>query len=415
MKVDVRYGNDEIGVHFPDTIDVKVIAPNEVMADSQDEIFSHAFQNPVNSILFDEFISDEEEILFLVNDGTRLTPTAHILDAIYNKIEGKNIKFMVSTGSHQIPTQKELRFMFGNHYESVKGRVFIHDSKKKEDMLQVGATTRGDEIRINKMGAEIQKIVTINSVEPHYFAGYTGGRKSFFPGIADYKTIEQNHQYALDQNACTFSLKGNPVHEDMMEALQTLNHKDIFSIQTVLNRQHEIVAVFTGHINDSFLRAVKKADEIFGVEVKKFADVVICVVLYPKNLNLYQTQNSIENGKRALKKNGILIVISPCWDGIGPSNFFDLLNTCKNPEEVKEKINDGYKLGYHKAFKFAETALYAELWGVTDLPGSVMQSVFMRPFDSIQDSIDEAIRQKGKDARILVLSDSDITIPVLKQ
>jgi len=415
MKVDVLYGNEEMVVNFPDTINLEVLSPNEVMADSQAEILFHSFQNPINSISFDEFISDDDEVLFLVNDGTRLTPTATILDTIYDKIDNKNVKFMVSTGSHLAPTQKELKFMFGHHYGSLKEKVFIHDSQKKEGMVQVGVNQQGDEIWINKMGAETQKIVTINSVEPHYFAGYTGGRKSFFPGIADYKTIEQNHQYALDHNACTFSLEGNPVHENMMEAMQTLSDKDIFSIQTVLNRQHEIVAAFTGHIDNSFEKGVKKADEVFGIKIKELADIVICVVLHPKNVNLYQTQNSIENGKLALKERGILIVVSPCPDGIGPPNFFDLLNDCKTPEEVKEKINHGYKLGYHKAYKFAESALSAELWGVTELPDSVLQSVFMKPFDSIQDSIDEAISLKGKNARILVLSDSDITIPVVNQ
>lgn len=415
MKVDVLYGNEEKAVTLPDTIHLEVISPNDVFADTRNEILSHALENPIDSVSFDEFIAGDEEILILVNDGTRMTPTAIILDSIYDKIKNKNFKFLVSTGSHRTPTLKELQIIFGNHYQQVMEKVFIHDSQKKEDMIQVGITKRGEEIWINKMGAEALKIVTINSVEPHYFAGYTGGRKSFFPGIADYKTIEQNHQHALDKDACTFNLEGNPVHESMMEAMDTLSDKAIFSIQVVLNRMYEIVAVFTGHIDGSFGKAVEKANEIFGVEVKGLADIVVCAVLHPKDVNLYQTQNSIENGKRALKENGILIIVSPCWEGIGPANFFELLNSCKTPEEVKTKISHGYKLGYHKAFKFAETVLSAELWGVSELPDSVMESVFMKPFESIQDSVDEAFNRKGKDSRVLVLSDSDITIPVVMQ
>lgn len=415
MKVDLRYGNEETVVNFPDTINLEVLSPNEVRADYHNEILYQAFENPIHSSSFDEFIADGEEILFLVNDQTRLTPTAAILDSMYDKIKNKKVRFLVSTGSHRKPTQTELRFIFGDHYDHFREEIFIHDSQKREDMIQVGVTQKGDEIWINKMGAEAHKIVVINSVEPHYFAGYTGGRKSFFPGIADYQTIEQNHQYALDQNARTFSLKGNPVHENMVEALQTIQNKEIFSIQVVLDRDHQVVAVFTGHLDDSFGCAVKKAREVFGVEIEELADIVVCEVLAPKDINLYQTQNSIENGKRALKEKGILIVVSSCWDGIGPSNFFDLLKNCKAPAEVQDKIVHGYKLGYHKAYKFAETALHGELWGVTQLPDTVMSRVFMKPFGSVQDAVDEAITRKGRDARVLVLSDSDITIPVVKQ
>jgi len=115
---------------------------------------------------------------------------------------------------------------------------------------------------INRLGMEAHKIVIISSVEPHYFAGYTGGRKSFLPGIASYKTIEQNHKLALKPGAKALALKGNPVHEDMEEAINLIQDKGIFCILTVLDRNENMYAATAGDIHESFNAAISKAHEV---------------------------------------------------------------------------------------------------------------------------------------------------------
>jgi nickel-dependent lactate racemase len=267
---------------------------------------------------------------------------------------------------------------------------------------------------VNRVGVEAHKIVIIGSVEPHYFGGYTGGRKAFLPGIASRKTIEQNHKYALRPEAKALALEGNPVHEDMIDALKTIADKEIFSIMTVLDGEHRLYAATAGHIHDSFYAAVEAANEVFCVPVSGEADVVISVAPYPMDIDLYQSQKALDNGKLALKDGGTLIMVSKCRTGVGDEAFLDLLGSCATPQETLAKLELEYKLGWHKAGKMAEIAVKGEMWGVTDLDGETLKKAFIKPYDNLQQALDDALAQRGKDARVLVLMNGSMTIPMIK-
>jgi nickel-dependent lactate racemase len=253
--------------------------------------------------------------------------------------------------------------------------------------------------------------VIIGSVEPHYFAGYTGGRKAFLPGIASHKTIEQNHRHALSPHAQTLVLEGNPVHEDMVDALKTIERKEIFSIQTVLDGEKRIYHCTSGHIHDSFLMAIEKAHEVYCVDIKGKADIVVAVAGYPSDVDLYQSQKALDNGKLALKQGGIIILVSECSSCIGEKAYFDLLASSKTPQEALHKIEQAYKLGYHKAAKMADIATWAEIWGVTGLTDEDVEQAFIKPCHEVQEALDRAIEKKGEKARILFLMDASLTVP----
>jgi len=287
----------------------------------------------------------------------------------------------------------------------------VQDKKKKEDLVYVGSTSNGTQMWINKAAYEAGAIIPIGSVEPHYFGGYTGGRKSFLPGIAGYKTIEQNHKLVLEPGAEALKLQGNPVHEDFMEAMDTLSSKPIFSIQTVLDGERRLYAATSGDIHKSFDKAISYAKEVFCVSVKEKADIVVSVAPYPMDVDLYQAQKALDNGKLALKENGILILVAKCRTGIGSKTFYDLLASSDSSDEILKMIKKEYKLGYHKAAKMAEIDRWAKMWGVTDLGPEVLRNVFIRPFPSIQEAIDEALKEKGSGAKVLFLMDGSITVP----
>jgi len=412
MELQVPYGKEEkLNVSISDRNVLAVVYPNEVKKQNESEILLRAIKNPINSKSFKEFLSNAKDILFIVNDGTRPTPTAKVLDIIYNQIKDKNIKFIVATGAHRAPNQEEFDFIFGKYFDIFKERIFIHDCNKDEDMVFIGTSKNGTEMFINRLGLEAHKIVIIGSVEPHYFAGYTGGRKSFLPGIASRKTIEQNHKLALKLEAQALILDGNPVHEDMIDALKTIADKEIFSIQTVLDGERNLYAVTSGHIHSSFYAAIDKAKEVFCVKIPEKADIVVSIAPYPMDIDLYQSQKALDNGKLALKENGILIMVSKCRTGIGEPAFFELLSSCNSPWDALNKIAQGYKLGYHKASKMAEIGTWAEMWGVTDLADKDMRSIFIKPFHNLQEAIDEAIAKKGGDAKVIFLMDGSITVP----
>lgn len=413
MKIKIGYGKEDFLLQIPDNNVAGVVYPNEVSVGSETEALVNAIDNPINSVSFDQFLSDAKDILFIVNDGTRPTPTAKVLEILYDKIKNRDVRFIIATGMHRAPTDEEYDFIFGKYYQEFKDRILVHDSKKEEDLVHIGTSKNGTEMWVNKHGFEAHKLVVIGSVEPHYFAGYTGGRKAFLPGIAAFKTIEQNHKFALKPEAQGLAVKGNPVHEDMIDALKTIENKEIFSIQTVLDRERKIYAAAAGHINDSFYAAVEKANDVFCVKLKEKTDIVVSVAPYPMDVDLYQSQKALDNGKLALEKGGILILVSKCRTGVGPPTFFKLLSSCKTPSEALDTIDKGFKLGYHKAAKMAEIATWAEMWGVTDLKDDEMESVFIKPFHSLQDAIDTALAQKGKDAKVLFLMDGSITVPMV--
>ncbi|MDD5528578.1 MAG: nickel-dependent lactate racemase [bacterium] len=412
MEIKIPYGKATVNVSIPDNNIAGIIYPNKVeIADETEKIIT-ALSHPINSKPFDKFLENAKNILFIVNDASRSTPTSKILDILFDKIQDKPVKFLVATGIHSATTEEELRIIFGKHYVDFQKQIYIHDAKKNEDLAYLGTSKSGTEIWLNKLCLEADKIIVIGSVEPHYFAGYTGGRKAFLPGIASFKTIEQNHKHALNPEAKILALENNPVNKDMVDALEFLGDKEIFSIQTVLDREHKIYSVTAGHINDSFYSAVEKANEVFCVKVKEKADIVVSVSGYPLDVDLYQSQKAIESGRLALKENGILILVSKCREGIGDKAFFEILASCKTPELVFEKLSKGYKLGYHKAAKIVELLRIAEIWAVTDLDENTLKSVFIKPFSSLQEAVDKAIEKKDENAKVLFLMDGSITVPV---
>jgi nickel-dependent lactate racemase len=411
VKIRIPYGKEKVDVEIEKSRVAGIIEPNVVSVGDETETIRKGIEQPINSRSFDEFIADAGDLLFIVNDYTRATPTVKILDIIYPKIKDKNTRFIIATGIHRAPTREEFDFVLGVYSDLLKDRIHVHNARKDEDMVYLGISSTGTEMYVNKLGVEAHKLVTIGSVEPHYFAGYTGGRKSFLPGIASYKTIEQNHKHALSPRAQTLVLEGNPVHEDMVDALKTIEGKEIFSIQTVLDGEKKVYHCTSGHIHDSFLMAIEKAHEVYCVDIEEKTDIVVAVAGYPSDVDLYQSQKALDNGKLALKEGGILILVSECRSGIGEEAYFNLLASSKTPQEALQRIEQGYKLGYHKAAKMAEIATWADIWGVTGLAEQDVEQAFIKPFHEVQEALDKAIEKKGKKAKILFLMDASLTVP----
>jgi nickel-dependent lactate racemase len=415
MKLQVPYGKEgKLEAEIDEKSVIGIIEPNEVEIGDETEIIRRALANPIGSPTLKDFLKGARDVLFIVNDPTRPTPTARVLDIIEDDIAGHNISFIVATGIHRAPTEEEyLQIFTEKYYTKYKDRIHSHDSKNDE-MVFLGTSKNGTEMRVNKIGVDAHKIVIISSVEPHYFAGYTGGRKSFLPGIASFKTIEQNHKLALKQEARALRLEGNPVHEDMIDALSTVK-KEIFTISTVLDKKHRIYAATAGDIYKSMEAAVSKAEEVFVAKIPQKADIVVSVVKFPSDIDLYQAQKGIDNAKYALKEGAILLLVAKCRMGIGEDSFVKLLSSADSPRDALDRIEKKFVIGYHKAAKMAEVGLYAQTWAVTDLDPKILESIFIRPFSSLQEALDKAFEAKGKDAKVLVLLDGSLTIPHVEE
>ncbi|MCP3901970.1 MAG: nickel-dependent lactate racemase [Desulfobacteraceae bacterium] len=413
MKIDIPYGKSgKHTVEVSDDINVSFLEANDVDIQDEKETINQALANPNNSKSFKDFVKDAKNVLIIVNDATRPTPTEKVVESIYDDLKKVNFNFIIATGAHRGPTEEEYNQIFGAFYPKIKNNIIVHDAKKSEEMVYLGDSNNGTPMYVHKSSADADRIIIISSVEPHYFAGYTGGRKSFLPGIAGYDTIEANHKLALNPAAKSLALDGNPVNEDMIDAIKTVK-QDIFSIMTVLDKNHKIYATTAGHIHDSFFEAVDKANEVFAAPLKEKADIVVSVVKFPQDINLYQAQKGIDNAKLALKEDGIMILIAQCRDSIGSDTFADLLRSCDTPKDTLDKIKETYVLGYHKAGKIAEIAEWAQIWAVSDIDPELLPGLFITPIDSIQNAVDKALEEKGQDSSVLFLMDGGLTVPMV--
>ncbi|MFO7752926.1 MAG: nickel-dependent lactate racemase, partial [Desulfobacteraceae bacterium] len=299
MKIDIPYDrNGKQQVEISDAANVSFLEANDVEISNENTVIENALQNPLNSSSLETFLSDARDVLIIVNDATRPTPTEKVISSIMEQLKTVDYRFIIATGVHRGPTEEELGQIFGRFLETVRDRIIVHDARKDEDMVYLGKSSNGTPMYVNREGADAHKIIIISSVEPHYFAGYTGGRKSFLPGIAGFETVEKNHKLALNPAAKALALEGNPVHEDMVDAIKTVD-KEIFSIMTVLDKHHNVYAASAGHIEDSFIHAAHKANEVFAAPLAQKADIVVSVVKFPQDIDLYQAQKGTENAKLA--------------------------------------------------------------------------------------------------------------------
>ena len=410
MFADIRYGRDGVQkVEIPDRNYIGTFSPNDVEIGAPDEIIGASIDSPIGSESLAKFLEGGKDIVFIVNDGTRPTPTAKVLDALSKRMDLRQARYLIATGTHRDMTEEEYNNVFGSHYQELKDRIIAHDAKKSE-CVYLGDAKSGTPMEVNKIAVDADRLVIITSVEPHYFAGYTGGRKSFLPGVASFRTIETNHKLAMNKEAQSLVLEGNPVHEDMMDALEQVKGKKIFTIQMVLDRHQNIYKVASGDINKAFAQAVEWANKVFVVPIPEKADVVISVAPYPMDVDLYQSQKALDNGKWALKEGGKIIMVSKCREGVGHATFLTQLSSSKDPKQVLENLKSEYKLGYHKAAKMAEIAVWADIWAVTDLDPELIASANITPFPSVEAAVKKAL-EENPDARIMILSDGSVTIP----
>ena len=414
MKISIPYTRELIDINIPEKHFAGFVEPQNITAqETSEKIIQTALAHSSGSLTYRDIIDEPGSLLVIVNDGTRPTPTKFVLDVIADDLAKAGAEFIIATGAHRGPTREEYEFIFGRHYARFAGAVHVHDARKDAEMVYLGRSAQGTDMSINRLGYEADKVLVIGSVEPHYFAGYTGGRKAFLPGIASFSTIEKNHSYAISADAKTLQLEGNPVHLDMVDALKTLGNKKIFSIMTVMDKNHGIYSVTAGNINTSFDEAVDSANEVFTSQISEKVDIVISCAKYPMDVDLYQSQKAIENGKLALKPDGILILVASCRDGVGDSAYIELLSSCDTPEAVLEEMRSSYHLGYHKAAKMAEVCTWASVWAKTELDDSVLEDIFIKPVKNLQTALDEALREKGANAKVLIFPDGGVTVPLL--
>ncbi|MDR2471928.1 MAG: lactate racemase domain-containing protein, partial [Treponema sp.] len=227
MKAAIPYLDKQLPLEFPSENLLAVAEPNEYRTDmTAEELIAAALAAPYGpagtpadaeaakgrGAGLAEFVRGGKRLLVIINDATRPTPTETILTGLLPAVEaaapGRALTLMVATGAHRAATENEYRQILGRHYAALRECCVCHDARNDADMVDIGATRNGTPMLLNRRLFEADRIIATGSVEPHYFAGFTGGRKAFLPGIAAYKTVEANHKLALSPAARSLALDG---------------------------------------------------------------------------------------------------------------------------------------------------------------------------------------------------------------
>jgi nickel-dependent lactate racemase len=405
MVIQVEYGNDRLSFNLPGSAVVDILE-----------------RPPINGVVsvgdFEEILDRREGELFpiseaglyVVNDGYRPTPSALILNWIsgLGRLNEK-ARFLIATGCHKAPDERHLKRIFGSLYQSLRDRILIHDAYDAGSLVEIGKDVRGEPVFINKAFHQAEKVVVIGSVEPHYFAGYTGGRKAVFPGLGDFRTTVRNHGLAVSFEAAPMKLETNPVEEHLQSLMHLVAHKKIFGIQVVLGADDEIAHLSCGRLADSFEEVKDAARRTYGIQLRHKYDLLLAEVRPPLDSNLYQLQKSLENCQAAVADKGNIILFSPCREGVGSDAFYRLAANWNPGQEARPASDNDF--GIHKLYRVNKIGQRIGINLFSDLPEGIPERVFFHGVSKPQGLLDR-IMETQSSVKVALVRDAGHTVLV---
>jgi nickel-dependent lactate racemase len=407
MRIQIPYDNAIEEVEFPDGTEVLEAGAFPILSD--DELRWKISDGIAKS----ESSFYGRKVTVVVNDHTRRLPTSRVLNFLLELIPGDRMEILIATGTHRPPTDDEVERILGDTAGVFEGRIFYHDCRDTASLVSLGTTSRGTPVAVNRRLLEAEAVICINSVEPHFFAGFTGGRKSLVPGLASFETTVANHFHARFEKARSLNLDGNPVHLDLQEAAAMVIGMPILSLQLVASRRGDIIDLFSGTLKDSFLEAADRAKKIFSICIDRQYDIVFAVGEPPLDANLYQLQKAQEHGAEAVKRGGILVVLGACNEGTGSPYFVEDADFYPTPESaLSEQAMKDERFGIHKLIKTARRLREIKIWYVTNLDDKVVRKLYFEPKQSPREALRDALESKGDSAGIAVLNDACFLVPV---
>lgn len=412
MKYQVPCGGGLMTITLPGR--VKVIAPRKIkpLADPEKKI-RDVLSKPIGCPPFAEVMPTGGKVGIIVNDETRVARTEVFFPILVDElnkigIEDKQIYAVIANGTHRPMTRAEIIKKVSNiAYERIK--IYNHYNKAK-DAVYVGRTRAGTQVYYNKRVMEADKLILTGSILYHFFAGYGGGRKALFPGVAAHSSILQNHIMSIDPRADFGKLKGNPVEKDFQDAVAL--RKPDFILNTVLDEEKRIVGVVAGDYRRAHEAGCRIVDRVYGYPVSEPADLVIASCGgYPKDINVFQAHKTMENAVRITKKGGIVILIAECRDGIGPGPFVHSLRRYNSSAEIKEQLLKKFEFGAHKSFFLARLTEKADVFLVSSLPARSLTGLFLKPMASVEEALKAAYGKLGPHPLTYLLPQGGLVFP----
>ena len=421
MRVELAYGRSGLTVEVPD--DRTTVVEPAYLPGLPDEhgALVNAIRGPVGRPPLRRMVRPHQTVAISVCDITRPMPSATLLPVLLGElghVANDNIVVIVATGTHRPNTPEELETMLGAEVTR-KYRVVNHNAFEKRELRNVGQTPQGTPIWLNRQWVESEVKITTGFVEPHFFAGFSGGPKMVAPGLAGFDTIMQLHNAARigDPNSTWGVTVGNPVHDEIRQIAHQTGVD--FNVDVTINRDRAITAAYAGELFESHRAACQAARHTAMHPVPEPFDVVITTNSgYPLDLNLYQAVKGMSAAAKIVRSGGAIICAAECRDGIPDhGQYKEILSARDSPQGLLDMIN---RPGYQRHDQWevqlqAQILLRAEVYLHSSYLGpDQIRAAHLKPAENLQETIDECIGKRGDSARVCVLPQGPMTIPYVE-
>ncbi|MGS0764581.1 nickel-dependent lactate racemase [Syntrophomonas curvata] len=404
------YGDACLDVEIPEHNVAACLKSAEAASDgSNRDIIRQALENPCGSSRISAIVKAKsaQSAVIVVNDITRPTPYKYILPPLLKEIEAagivrQNIKMVVALGIHRPHSEAENKAIFG---EGICSRYTIQNHDCDNNLASIGQLSNGMELIINRTVAEADLLITTGVVGLHYFAGYSGGRKSILPGVAARSVIEKNHQMMSDPRACLGNYENNPVSDLMLEAARLAGVDFILNVVTA--GKDKIAFAAAGDVYQAWLAAVQYCEKMSVVTIPEPADIVIASCGgYPKDINMYQAQKALEAASPAVKEGGTILLLAECREGLGEASFARWLNDAASPKDIEQRFFNSFELGGHKAYALCRTLRRADVLLYSALADETVRKMFITPIHDLQTAVDQLRLKYGSRARMVLMPEA---------
>ncbi|HZK85601.1 MAG TPA: nickel-dependent lactate racemase [Desulfosporosinus sp.] len=420
MKLTLAYGKNGVSVNVPDNS--TVIEPTHLAAlENEHEAVLGALRNPSGTKPLRQMVKSSDRVVIVISDITRPTPNEKLIPWILEELPHvplENVTIINGLGTHRDNTREELIQMLGETVvETV--RIINHHCHEKTELTHLGTSSFGCEVYLNKAYVEADFRIVTGFIEPHFFAGFSGGPKGIMPGIAGIETILTFHNAKMIGHplATWGMLENNPLQQ-MTREVNTFCRPD-FLLNVALNGEKEITNVFAGELVEAHSIGCAYVKEHAMVQCDARFDVVITTNSgYPLDQNLYQAVKGMDAARMIVKQGGTIICAAECSEGMPKhGNFVKILQRRNSPKEILEMINEPsfQMFDQWEAQRLAMIQEWADVYVYSTLPDESVKIAMLTPTQDIEQTLSELVSKYGAEMRIAVLPLGPFTIPYVEE
>lgn len=420
-RIEMLYGRENLYLNLPD--DADVIRSRYVPGISDEEAaLRSAIRSPIGKPPLQNLVSRGQKVVIVHSDITRATPNKRILPVLLAElkeagIDPADITLINGLGTHRAQTQAEMRDLLGGEIFS-QYRCLQHNCSEPDQLLHLGYSSMGHPLSVNKIYMEADIRILTGFIEPHLFAGFSGGPKAVLPSISGAATIQANHGYEMIAHPlATWGITvGNPIWEEMCEA--ALMTAPTFLLNVTLNKDHQITGVFAGDLIEAHSAGCDFTRQTDFIEIEQAYDIVLTTNSgYPLDQNLYQTGKGIKAAAQAVRPGGTIVMFCACEDGLPDhGEYINLLRESKTPQRMLEMVAapgfsclDQWQV-QTQSIILMNNPVYIYSDGLTD---EQICSAHYQPCRDVMKTLEILIGEYGPGCRIAVIPEGPLSIPVL--